>query len=282
MTATAVEPAAPVVRARTITHPQTLARAMRFEWIKLRTLRSTWIGLGTVLLVLIGFAAIASAISTGSVATSGGDGGPFEGDSPLATVLSGADFSVLLVGVLGALSGAREYGSRMITATAAAVPRRWQIVVSKAAVLVAVVFPAALIGTVTAFGVGMGILATGDGATLGLTDPGVLRSLVGMAGYLTAISLIGLSLGVLLRSVAGSIGALVAGILLLPALAGGLLPAGWDPILQFLPSSAAAAFTTAMAAGDSVLAPGAGALVLAAWVAVALVASVVAVIKRDV
>jgi hypothetical protein len=282
MTATAVEPAAPPARARTVTQRQTLGRAIRFEWIKLRTLRSTWIGMGAVVVVLLGFAAIAAAISTGSVATTGGDGGPFEGDGALATVLSGADFTVLIVGVLGALSGAREYGSRMITATAAAVPRRWQIVVSKAAVLVAVVFPTALVATFSAFGIGMGILATGDGATLGLTDPGVLRSIVGMAGYLTAIALIGLSLGVLLRSVAGGIGALVAGILLLPALAGGLLPAGWDPILQFLPSSAAAAFTTAMAAGDSVLTAGAGALVLAAWVVVALVASCAAVIRRDV
>jgi hypothetical protein len=32
----------------------------------------------------------------------------------------GADFAVLLVGVLGALAGAREYGSRMILATIAA------------------------------------------------------------------------------------------------------------------------------------------------------------------
>ena len=102
-----------------------------------------------------------------------------------------------------------------------------------------------------------------------------------MAGYITAIALIGLGLGVLLRSVASSIGALVAGVLILPALAGGLLPASWDTILQFLPSSAAAAFTTVAAAGDSVLSAGAGALVLAAWVAVALGAAALAITRRD-
>ena len=35
-------------------------------------------------------------------------------------------------------------------------------------------------------GVGMGILSAGDGATVALTDDGVLRSVLGMAGYLTA------------------------------------------------------------------------------------------------
>ena len=170
----------------------------------------------------------------------------------------------------------------MITATVAAVPRRWQVVVAKAVALTAVVLPTALLGVLSTFGIGMAILSSGDGATVALTDSGVLRELLGMAGYITSIALIGLGLGVLLRSVAGSIGALVAGVLILPALAGGLLPASWDSILQYLPSSAAAAFTTVMAAGDSVLSSGAGALVLAAWVAISLGAAAWAITRRDV
>ena len=279
-TATAVEPRSRSTRAPITTQRQTLGRAIHSEWIKIRTLRSTWIGLGTVLLILIGIGVIGALLSTGALPDDDGDG--FGGDGPLATVLTGADFAVLLVGVLGALAGAREYSSRMITATVAAVPRRWQVVVSKAVALTAVVLPTALLGVLSTFGIGMAILSSGDGATVALTDSGVLRELLGMAGYITSIALIGLGLGVLLRSVAGSIGALVAGVLILPALAGGLLPASWDSILQYLPSSAAAAFTTVLAAGDSVLSSGAGALVLAAWVAVSLGASCVAAIKRDV
>jgi hypothetical protein len=61
-----------------------------------------------------------------------------------------------------------------------------------------------------------------------------------------------------------------------------LLPAGLDSVLQFLPSSAAAAFTTVTGAGDSVLGATAGALVLAAWVAAALGASVLTITRRDV
>ena len=165
---------------------------------------------------------------------SGGGGGFGSGD-PLSTVLTGADFAVLLVGVLGALTGASEYGSRMILATIAAVPRRWQIVVSKVIVLTVVVLPTALIGVLAAFGVGMGILSAGDGATVALTDDGVLRSVLGMAGYLTAIALIGLGLGILLRSAAGSIGVLIGGVIVLPTLAAALLPASLDSVLKFLP-----------------------------------------------
>ena len=116
--------------ATTTTHHQTLGRATRSEWIKLRTLGSTWIGMGAVVLLLVGLGAIAAAVSTGSVTTQE-DGGGFGNRDPLSTVLTGADFAVLLVGVLGALAGAREYGSRMISATVAAVPRRWQVLVSQ-------------------------------------------------------------------------------------------------------------------------------------------------------
>ena len=265
----------------TTTHRQTLGRAIRSEWIKLRTLRSTWIGMGAVVLLLVGLGAIAAAVSTGSVTDPGEGGGAFGSGDPLSTVLTGADFAVLLVGVLGALAGAREYGSRMILATIAAVPRRWQVVVSKVIVLTGVVLPTALIGVLAAFGVGMGILSAGDSATVALTDDGVLRSVLGMAGYLTAIALMGLGLGILLRSVASSIGVLIGGVMVLPTLAGALLPASLDSVLQFLPSSAAAAFTTVRGAGDEVLGATAGALVLAAWVAVTLGASVLAITRRD-
>jgi hypothetical protein len=51
--------------------------------------------------------------------------------------------------------------------------------------------------------------------------------------------------------------------------------------LKFLPSSAAAAFTTVRGAGDQVLGATAGAPVLAAWVAVTLGVSVLVITLRD-
>lgn len=264
---------------------QSLATAIHSEWVKLRTLRSTWIGLAATLVVLVGFGAIASAVSTGTVTSPDGDGpggGPFGGVGPVSTVLMGSTFAVLLVGILGALVGAREYGSRMIAATVAAVPRRWQVLVAKSVVFGLVALVTSLIGVLAAFRLGMGILEDGGVATVTLSDPEVARQVLGMAGYITAVGLIGTGLGVLLRSVAGSIGAVVAGFMVLPPLAGALLPSDWDPVLQYLPSSAGAAFTTIQPAGTEVLGAGAGALVLAGWVAAVLAGALVSITRRDV
>ncbi|WP_216652495.1 ABC transporter permease [Nocardioides sp. zg-1308] len=265
-----------------IAKPVTLGRVMRSEWIKLRSLRGTWIFLLAIVVVLAGFGAIAAAVSSGSVSTPDNGGPQFGGDDPLSTVLTGATFATLLVGVLGALAGAREHASRMITATMAATPRRWPVVVAKAGVLSMLVLPAAAIGTIGAFGLGMGVLAANDAATVGLGDDGVIRSLVGMALYLTAVALIGLGLGLLMRSVAASIGTLAAGVLIVPALAGALLPESWDGVLQLLPTNAAAGFTAVQASTDQVLGPVTGALVLAAWVVVILGGATLSTVRRDV
>lgn len=272
---------APATRVR----PQTPARAVHSEWIKTRSLRSTWVGMAAVAVVMIGFGAIASAVSTGSVqppGPGGSDGGGPFGGGPLATVLTGSTFAVLLIGVLGSLAGAREYGSRMITASVVSVPRRWQVVVAKAVALSAAVIPTALIAVFGSYAAGTAVLSANDAPTASLSDDDVLTTLFGMVGYITAIALIGLGLGILLRSVAGSIGAVVGGILILPNIAGALLPDSWDTILRFLPSSAASAFTAVAAAGDSKLGAAAGVAVLAIWVAAALVAAVVSLSRRDV
>lgn len=259
-----------------------LPRVIQSEWIKLRTLRVNWALLASFVAVFVGFGALAAAFTSGTVSTPEGGGPPMGSDSdPLTTVLTGAQFGLLLLGVMGCLAGAREYASRMITATVAAVPRRWQIVVAKATVLTAVVLPAALLASFAAFGVGMSVLSASGEATVSLADDGVLRSIVGIAAYLTAIALIGLALGTLLRSVASSISALIAGILIVPGIAGALLPDSWDTLLQYLPSQAAASFTATGSSSDATLGATAGALVLAGWVTVTLAGAIVSIAKRD-
>jgi ABC-type transport system involved in multi-copper enzyme maturation permease subunit len=264
---------------------QHLGRAIRAEWIKIRTLRSTWIGMAAVVIVMIALSVIASAVSSGSLSKPGsgpGPGGPFSGSGPLATVFTGSTFGVLLIGVIGSLAGAREHSSRMITATVAALPRRWQIVVAKAVALAAMVVPTAAIAVAGAYFAGMSILSANGAHTVSLTDDGVLTSAIGMIGYLTAIALLGLGFGVLLRNVAGSIGAVVGGVLILPNIAAALLPDSWGTILRFLPNSAGSAFTAVAAAGTDKLSEGAGVAVLAAWVAAALGGAILAMHRRDV
>jgi hypothetical protein len=262
--------------------PISLARVIHSEWIKLRTLRANWALLASFVAVFVGFGALAAAFVSGTVTSPNGGGPQMGSDSdPLSTVLTGAQFGVLLLGVMGCLAGAREYTSRMITATVAAVPRRWQVIVGKATVLTAVVLPASLLASFAAFGIGMSVLSASGEATVSLTDDGVLRSVVGMAGYLTAIALIGLAFGMLLRSVASSISALIAGILIVPNIAGALLPDTWDQLLQYLPSQAAASFTAVGSSGAATLGAAAGALVLAGWVIVPLAGAIISITRRD-
>lgn len=282
MTTTIPSPTAVRPEPQTVTtYRQSLARVIRFEWIKFRTLRASWVGQALLVALLIGFSALAAAMSNNQLGDSARPGHLAE-LGPVATVLTGANIGVLVVGVLGCILGAREYGSRMIASTVAAVPRRWQVVLSKAVVLTAVLLVSTLVGVFGAFFLGMSVLRSGGNHTAALGDPGVLRQVVGMAGYLTAAGLLGMGLGVLLRSVAGSIGVLIAGLLVLPQLAGALLPASWDPALKYLPSSSAAAFTTIDRAGTDVLSSGAGAAVLVVWVLAVVGGAMWAISRRDV
>jgi ABC-2 type transport system permease protein len=101
-----------------------------------------------------------------------------------------------------------------------------------------------------------------------------------MAGYIVGMGLIGLALGVLLRSTAGAVTALLAGVLVLPTLAGALLPDSWDSLLKYLPSNAGSAFTSTVPA-DSLLGSGAGALVFFGWIVVAIAGAAIALVRRD-
>ena len=256
-----------------------LARVVKAEWIKLRSLRSTAIMLAAVLLTIVGIGAIAAGSATGAVEGPPDGGGPGGGD-PLSTVLSGSMLAVVLVGVLGVLVGAREYSSGLIRSYLAAVPARLPVLWAKVIAFLVAVVPVVLAGVVVAFAVGMAVLDGGGVQTVSWGDPGVARVVLGTAAYIAGIGLIGLALGVLLRSTAGAISALLAGVLVLPTLAGALLPDDWDDLLKYLPSNAASAFTTT-APPESLLGAGSGATVFAVWIVLALAGAAVALKRRD-
>lgn len=52
------------------------------------------------------------------------------------------------------------------------------------------------------------VLGAGGAATASLGDPGVLRAVLGTAGHLTGVALVGLALGTLLRGTAVAISSL--------------------------------------------------------------------------
>jgi len=262
-------------------HPTTLRRVMHSEWIKIRSLRSTWITAAAILLVIVGFGVISSLVANGDITAQGpGPGGPGSA-GPLSTVLTGANFAVLIVAVMGSVVGAREFATGMIRTTFSAVPRRLPVLWSKLVAFTASILPVVAIGVVATFFIGMSLLGSGGAATVSWSDDGVARSVLGTAYYIVGLGIIGVAVGILLRSTAAAIGVVLGAVLFLPALASALLPAGWDGVLKYLPSNAADAFTSLGQATGSMLTPGIGAVVFTAWIAIAIAGAAWAVLRRD-
>ena len=132
-----------------------------------------------------------------------------------------------------------------------------------------------------AFFFGMQILDAGGAATVAWSDDGVARAVLGSAAYLVGIGLMGVALGILLRTTAAAIGTVIGGILFVPTLATALLPESWDGVLKFLPSNAGSAFST-VAPDSSLLSPGVGMAVFAGWVLLAIVGAAFTLARRDV
>jgi ABC-type transport system involved in multi-copper enzyme maturation permease subunit len=262
----------------------TLPRVVRSEWFKFASLRSSWITIAVALVIIIGFGALAAGVAAGAVTPTRPGGGPGGGgrgfaSDPTSLSLAGAGLAQVILGILGALAISGEYSSGIIRATLAAVPKRLPVLWGKVAVIGVVSLVVAEIGSLAAFYLGQTIL--GDGANVALSDPGVLRAVLGTGAYMAAIAVLGLAIGALLRHAAGAIGTLFALLLLAPGLLPLVLPTSWsDTLLPYLPSRAGAAFTSVVPAAGS-LSAGAGALVLVAWIVVLLGVAAVLLRRRD-
>ncbi|MGL4177538.1 MAG: hypothetical protein ACRCSN_15840 [Dermatophilaceae bacterium] len=260
----------------------TFVRVVRSEWIKLVSVRSTLWTLFASAVVLVGIGAIAASTATGATegVGPGGGGGPgaAAGSDPLSTVLAGATPAVLILGILGVVVGAREYGSGMVRTTMTAVPRRWTALLARVVSFVALVGPIVLLATVAAWAVGTAVLDAGGEPAAAWGDDGVARAVVGTGLYLVGMSVIGLGLGVLLRGLGAAIGGFAGLILIVPGLGGLLLPDDWEGVLDYLPSEAATSFTTLSGPFD----PGVGAAVVGAWVLAAVAAAWTRLMRSDV
>lgn len=245
---------------------------VRGEWIKLRSLRSSWWTLlgGLALMVVL------SAVF-GSSAGGEGPGDDFPQD-PISLSLAGYNIAQLAIAVLGVLMVSGEYASGTVRGTFAAVPRRWPVIVAKAAVLAVVLWVTTTLASFAAFFVGQ--LAYGTGSA-SITDDGALRMVMGTGLYLTAIGLFAMALAWILRSTAAGIATVVALLLVIPGLTG-LLPSSWGPdVARWLPTEAGGAIMARVTDPTS-FATWSGYAVLIGWVVVAFVAAAAVLRRNDV
>jgi ABC-type transport system involved in multi-copper enzyme maturation permease subunit len=256
----------------------------RAEWVKLRTVRSTTMAL----LALAGVSLLFSALACWESHTEGrSPGSPGDNDIVLDS-LAGIWFGQIAVAVLGVLAIASEYSSGLIRTTLAAVPRRRTVLAAKTAVVAVVVAVVGLAATVACFFVGQEILR-GNGFTYengypaeSLADGSTLRAVVGTAIYLTLLAVFALGVGAVLRHTAGAITAVLA-LLLGPVIAISFLPESVADIVErsALLAAGLSIQQTVESPDNLPLGPWEGLGVVAAYAAVALLAAMWLITRRD-
>jgi hypothetical protein len=271
-------PAAATAATAAARYRVTARGVLRSEWVKFWSLRSSWITLGLALLLLIAVGLLA-AVRYSPATPSAPHRLISVGSNAVAVVLTGVALAQLAIGVLGVLVTAGEYSTGMIRSTFTAVPRRLPVLWSKLAVLGGVTLVLAAAGGVAAFLAGEPFLS-GQKIALALSAPGVVRCLLGAGLFLALVSVLGMALGALARSVAGGIAVLVVLLTLLPVLAN-LLPGNWgNDVGPYLPGNAGDAIF-ALTHGSSLLSPAGGLAVFAGWTAVAVAAAAVRLVRTD-
>ena len=246
------------------------------EWIKFRSVRSNVIALASAGVVLVLFGAMFSSLAGSGEAL---PPNATAGSDSLSMSFGGMNLSQLVLGVLGAVFVAGEYTTGMIRTMFAAVAGRVSILRGKAIVLGVSSWIVMTIASFAVFFAGQAVYS-GDGATYALTDPGVLRAVLGGGVYGAGIVLMGLALGFVLHSTAAAIGTLVATLMIAPGLVGLLPDSVSVSIGKYLPSNAGQAFLT-VEPSDTLLSPAVGFAVFAAWAIGLLAAAVIVLRRRD-
>jgi ABC-type transport system involved in multi-copper enzyme maturation permease subunit len=254
--------------------PVTLRRVIRSEWIKFWTLRSTWAVLGAAVVGMLVLALVV-AYNTRHLTSN-----LQANDIAPSATLQGYFLGELLIGALGVLFVSGEYSTGMIRSTLVAVPRRLPVLWAKLVVFVTITAVSMITVSIVAFVSAQAVLShyrTG----FSLSDPGVLRVVIGTGVYLTLVGVIGAALGWIVRSTPGALVTYFAIVLVLPLLFGEALGNWGKQVAQFLPDQAGASFSTSIPESSYSLSPWVGLLVLVGWAAVALAIAAGVLRRRD-
>jgi len=213
-----------------------LAGALRSEFTKLRSVRSTYWTLLAMVVVSVGIgAAISGGVSANWSQMSPGDRASF--DATQVSLFAFFQLGQLVLAVLGALAITSEYSTGMIRTSLTAQPRRGAVYAAKAIVFAAVALVVSLVTSFIAFFLGQGLLSS-TGASATLSDPNVLRAIIGSALFVTVVGLIAFAIGAIIRHTAGAITTIIAVMFVIPIIVN-LLPQSWrDDMVRFMPDSA--------------------------------------------
>lgn len=270
----------------------TFLRAVHAEWIKLTSLRSSYVILSITLLGMVGIGLLSAfavlAIADGFVEPLGDPGGVggedvFQdlGVAARDVPASGIAIAQFLIASLAVMQIGSEYGTRMITTTLIAVPRRLTAVLAKTLVIAGTSFVVGAVAAFISYLVAQPMLEP-RGLDYALTADGVIPSILSAGAYLALVATLGLGIGALLRNSAGgiltAIGLLIVAPIVLAILSG--QNELFMDISRYLPSSVGTQMVAIRTQPEN-LTQMEGGLVMLAWAAVALSGALVSVKRRD-
>jgi ABC-2 type transport system permease protein len=251
------------------------AGALRSEFTKIRSVRSTWWTLLVMIVVTIGIGALSCYGATKQAHHP-------PGFDPTMRSLAGLYLSQLVIAILGAMVITSEYSTGMIRTSLAVLPRRGMLVAAKATAFAAVTFVVGLVTSFASFFIGQAIMSS-DHLNATLSQPGVLRAIIGGALFLTVCGLLAFGVGLLLRHTAGAISLMVTLLFVITILVN-FLPSSWqNDVVKWMPAEAGGQiWTTVPNVGNPPLfGPWAGFAVLCAYAAIAIGAGMVLFRKRN-
>jgi ABC-type transport system involved in multi-copper enzyme maturation permease subunit len=252
------------------------------EWTKLRSVRSTRWSLFVAVLLTIGVPCLVALVTKShwNHMSPGDRADRFNNRIGLAT--AGVNISVLAIAVLAVLTITAEYSTGMIRASFTAVPKRLPVLWAKLGVFSVVTFALAVPSVFIGYWANQAILHSHNPPILQapLSDPGVFRSVLGAALYLTLVGVFAMALGAIIRNTAGGISIFAAIFFVIPPLMN-ILPTNWNnAISQYLPDSAARTLFS-LKHGSHTLHVWPGTLVFCGYTALAIAIAAVLLRRRD-
>ncbi len=250
--------------------------SLRSEFTKIRSTRSTYWTLLALVVITVGFGALASAGAAHNANQLGPD---FD---PTQRSLFGLYFGQLVMAVLGVLTITSEYATGMIRTSLTAMPRRGTMFAAKAVVFAAVALVTGLITSFGAFFLGQALMS-GAHINATLSQPHVLRAVVGGALFLAACGMLSFGIGAILRHTAGAITASIVLLFVISVLINAL-PQSWQAhVDKWVPAVAGSQIWAVKAATDGppMFAPWTGFAVFCGYAVIALIAGLILFRKRD-
>ncbi len=250
------------------------------EWTKIRSVRSTVWSLILLIVLTLGFTALFTSLTVSQWTRTSAQARAEILANPTSTILgSGLVLSQLTICVLGVLVITSEYSTGMIRASLLAVPTRLPMLAAKAAAFGLLVLAVGLVLSFASFAVGAPILHSK--APITLSDPGVLRAVVGGGLYLAVLGLFALAVGAIVRHSAAAITAVIGLVLVLTPMALLIPGSVGKHIYGLLPTAAGSLITKAQQAPGDLLTPWQGLGIFCLWAAVLLAIAAVMLKRRD-